>query len=250
MYHELAPPPAMRGVVACSWHRQPDDDGPFVVLPDGCVDLVWRSDGRVFVAGPDRGPHVHVHPPASSFDGVRLLPGRAASVLGVAAHELVDSLVDLRDLWADRADRLVEDLSAATSSQQRQTLLTAAVGERLAAGAELDRLVAAAVAALDDGEPVAAIADRFGVSERQLRRRVVHQVGYGPKLLAGVLRFRRFLELRHLVAAGAHTLAWTAAAAGYADQAHLVRDCHRLADATPSELVRFVQDGNPAPGAR
>ncbi len=35
----------------------------------------------------------------------------------------------------------------------------------------------------------------LGVSERQLRRRFEDAVGYGPKTLARVLRFQRFLAL-------------------------------------------------------
>ena len=35
----------------------------------------------------------------------------------------------------------------------------------------------------------------LGVSERQLRRRFADAVGYGPKTLARVLRFQRFLAL-------------------------------------------------------
>ena len=37
-------------------------------------------------------------------------------------------------------------------------------------------------------------AHELGVSERQLRRRFAEAVGYGPKTLARVLRFQRFLD--------------------------------------------------------
>jgi AraC-like DNA-binding protein len=38
---------------------------------------------------------------------------------------------------------------------------------------------------------VTEVAGELGVSERQLQRRVCDAVGYGPKMLARVLRFRR-----------------------------------------------------------
>jgi AraC-like DNA-binding protein len=71
------------------------------------------------------------------------------------------------------------------------------------------------------------------VSERQLRRRFERGVGYGPRTLRRVLRFQRFLGLAH----GGGSLARLAADAGYADQAHLVRDCRSLAGMTPSALL-------------
>jgi uncharacterized protein DUF6597 len=42
---------------------------------------------------------------------------------------------------------------------------------------------------------VAEVAGGLGVSERQLQRRVCDAVGYGPKMLARVLRFRRLQAL-------------------------------------------------------
>jgi AraC-like DNA-binding protein len=73
----------------------------------------------------------------------------------------------------------------------------------------------------------------LGLSERQLRRRFVDAVGYGPKTLARILRFQRFLAL----AGSGEDLARLALAAGYADQAHLTRETRRLAGRTPLELA-------------
>ncbi|MGH9040297.1 MAG: helix-turn-helix domain-containing protein, partial [Acidimicrobiia bacterium] len=105
-----------------------------------------------------------------------------------------------------------------------------------------DGLVAAAVASVraDPRAPVATLAESLGVSERQLHRRCTAAVGYGPKTLARVLRFRRFLALasRHPGAG----LAGLAAEAGYADQAHLTRECGRLGGTTPARIVRPTVD--------
>jgi AraC-like DNA-binding protein len=52
-----------------------------------------------------------------------------------------------------------------------------------------------------------------------------------------VLRFQRFLAGVPALARRATTLAAAAADAGYADQAHLTRDCHALSGSTPATLV-------------
>jgi methylphosphotriester-DNA--protein-cysteine methyltransferase len=77
------------------------------------------------------------------------------------------------------------------------------------------------------------LADELGFSERQLRRRFHAAVGYGPKTLQRVLRFRRFLAR----ADAGEDLSRAALDAGYADQAHLTRDCARLSGLTPSRLA-------------
>jgi AraC-like DNA-binding protein len=75
---------------------------------------------------------------------------------------------------------------------------------------------------------------------RQLRRRCHAVVGYGPKTLQRVLRFRRFVSRIDAGPGGpgALDLAALAAHAGYADQAHLTRECRQLAGLTPTALVR------------
>lgn len=63
----------------------------------------------------------------------------------------------------------------------------------------------------------------------RLRRRFVQAIGYGPTTYLRVSRFQRAVSL----AMRAPGLAALAAAAGYADQAHLSRDVRALTGLTP-----------------
>jgi len=93
---------------------------------------------------------------------------------------------------------------------------------------------------------VPAVAAELGLSARQLQRRVVEAVGYGPKTLARVLRFRRLQALAaspidpHEAAPA--PLVDLALDAGYADQAHMTAEVTRLAGLSP---VRFLKDRTP-----
>jgi AraC-like DNA-binding protein len=235
VYQEFASQPGLAGVVRAEWERGAlRADGEILVLPDGCVDLVWRSDGVLFVAGPDLGPVVHPHPLDTGFVGFRLQPGAAASVLGVAADELRDHRVPLADLWGHAAGELAEQLAGAGSDRERRALLARVLHERIAAH-HLDEAVLAAARTLERGpDRVTDVAERVGLSDRSLHRRFVRQVGYGPKTFARVMRLRRFLALGEEAGGGLATLA---AEAGYADQAHLTRECRRLTGRTPAELL-------------
>ena len=81
------------------------------------------------------------------------------------------------------------------------------------------------------------VASDVGLSVRQLRRRCHAAVGYGPKTLQRVLRFRRFVSRIDACPAGLD-LAAIAAEAGYADQAHLTRECGELSGLAPAALAR------------
>ena len=127
-------------------------------------------------------------------------------------------------------------------------LLEEAVLARFDGTGGLDPVVVGLVASLRHGSGPAAIgrmADDLGTTTRTLHRACTAAVGYGPKTLDRVFRFRRFLALDQSVPLA--PLAQLAADAGYADQAHLTRECGRFAGATPSQLrterrCRIVQD--------
>lgn len=73
------------------------------------------------------------------------------------------------------------------------------------------------------------------LSPRQLRRRCLSALGYGPKTLQRLLRFQRYLALSHF-----HpeiSLASLAVEAGYADQAHLTHEAVELAGLPPAKLL-------------
>jgi transcriptional regulator GlxA family with amidase domain len=130
-----------------------------------------------------------------------------------------------------------------TTGERRRLLVDAALYQVVTN--ELDARVITAVSALENGTgAITDLEERTGLGARQLRRRFVQQVGYGPKTYQRVIRFRRFLALGHTLHCIPSGLAGLAAAAGYSDQAHLTRECRRLADRTPTQLLgdRFVQD--------
>jgi AraC-like DNA-binding protein len=228
-YREQAPPEALAGIVACTWERTVAAPHRQDVVPDGCVDLIWLAGRRLIVAGPDTGPHPQALAAGARTVGVRLKPGAAGAVLGVAAAELRDGRVGLEAVWADAGRRLEAALEDGV--EPRAALLGAVAARH----ARPDPLVAAATAALARPDArVAELADALAISERQLRRRFEAAVGYGPKTLARVLRFQRLIRLAPA------PLAELAVSAGYADQAHMTAEVTRLAGRSP---VRFLKDG-------
>jgi AraC-like DNA-binding protein len=211
------------------WVNDALREKPQRVVPDGCVDLVWFDEDGLMVVGADTGPR-HVDPVGSAVSGIRLRPGSAGAVLGIPASEVCDLQVEASAVWGSHGARLAELLTTADPSR-RLGVLSDAVSRR---GASSDPLVAAAARRLSrPSARVTDVAADLGLSERQLRRRTMLAVGYGPKTLARVARLRR------LVALDGHDLAVRAVLAGYASQAHMSEEVRRLTGTTP---VRFLKD--------
>lgn len=212
--------------------------GAVRVLPDGCVDLLWH-EGSLRIAGPDRRAYLAPFSAGAVSCGVRFRPGAARAMFGVAGETLAGGSQPAAGvLGADEAARLDAALTA-VSPGARPALLRRWAGARIAAGVQRDPAVAAVADLLtaDASLRVAVLADRVGYSERQLRRRVQAEVGYGPKLLARVLRLQRVLRLAREDETCSLSLADLAFAGGFVDQAHLSHEVADLGGTTASVLL-------------
>jgi AraC-like DNA-binding protein len=237
-YRELPPPPQLHATVACLWVREVDRAGTQLVVPDACIDLVALPRGLV-VAGPDTGPSYSTLAPGDTVVGLRFRPGAAPPVLGWPARELRDRRTPLADLWGREGERLAED-ALGHGGPVRASAVLEAVRRRLSDAPAPDPVVRAAIHELARGRAVGALPETLFLSERQLRRRFHDAVGYGPKVLARVLRFQRMLAL---APQSPGNLARLAAEAGYADHAHMAAETAALAGLPPSALIedRFPQ---------
>ncbi|HEX4673460.1 MAG TPA: helix-turn-helix domain-containing protein [Solirubrobacteraceae bacterium] len=231
VYREFAPPAWARRAVACFWLRR--GDGSSVrVLPDACSDIVWRSGAGAVVAGPDSEAWVSRTRPGELIVGARLRPGAGGAALGVGLDELRNTRVPIDALGVDPRGELRGELDPDAAA----AALVAIALRRVAQAPPDPAVQAAVVRLLAPGQRVDELASALGFSERQLRRRFLAAVGYGPKTLQRVMRLRRFLAAARFDA-GFDGLAAAAAGAGYADQAHLARECRALTGLTPGQLV-------------
>lgn len=229
-YREFRPPAGLEPIVACLWEHETTDAHRQRVVPDGCVDLIWFADRELAIVGADTGPREVPLPERSRTCGIRMRPGAAGALLGMPASELRDTQVDAELVLGDRVVGLEEAMADATP-ERRLELLSDAVARR---GATPDPVVLAAVSQLAaPGARVADVAAEIGYSERQLNRRVLAAVGYGPKMLVRVARLRRLVSLSD------GSLASRALEAGYASQAHMSDEVRSLTGLTP---VRFLED--------
>jgi AraC-like DNA-binding protein len=241
-YREDAPSGDVYSLVACRWVREtPEDERPrsVLILPDGCVDLLWR-EGELVLAGVDPAARPSRVAPGERILGLRLRPGIAAAVLGMPASEVLDVHVKLEELLGPRARELTERVGESQGDEETFSVLESSIASSLQAGAGPDPLVLAATGRLGfPGSRVDHLAESLGISDRQLRRRFHKAVGYGPKTLDRVLRFRHLVAQSGAIASGEGDLARVAADLGYADQAHMTRDCLRLSGLTPVQLAEL-----------
>jgi AraC-like DNA-binding protein len=198
---------------------------------------------------------------APSYLEVLLAPLGAYTLLGLPMDELRGQTVDLVDVLGPPGRRLGEQLREAPSWRQRFALMDRFLLRRLERGPRPSPEVGWAwrrLVVTGGAVAIGRLAREVGWSHRHLIARFKQQVGLGPKTAARLVRFdevlRRLDERR--------PLDWglVAVEAGYADQAHLIRDFRQFTGTTPTEFlprtlprerdgereVNSVQDAAPA----
>ncbi|MFC7625198.1 helix-turn-helix domain-containing protein [Microlunatus sp. GCM10028923] len=241
-YVERPPIPELSGMVRTVWIQRTGEAAYLQRhLPTGGVELRVPVGGPPMLAGPLTGPSIELIPPRTTLVGIRFHPGSAPPLPSVL-DDLVDQRIRLAELWGE-ADRLEEAVAAAATPERALGVVQA----RLLAQyrrTPVDPLVGAAVRALMPWQPVNidALAGHLALSASQLRRRCLQAVGMSPKVLQRTLRFQGFLALAQAGtrASGRRSsdgAAGLAIDAGYADQAHLSRECLRLTGLTPRQLL-------------
>jgi AraC-like DNA-binding protein len=239
-YHEFPVSPQLATHFLCLWTQSivgPRGQYGHWVLPDACVDIVFINDDPPLVVGPWTGPFVVRLAAGAKIVGARFRPGRAPSMLGVPAVDLRNCSVPLTVFWGQKDGRIVR-ISDSHGLPERMSRLASALLGRLASTAPLDPAVLAGIQCLARNSygRVEQLSQWLGISSRQLQRRFLAAVGFGPKMFQSILRFQRLLNFT----AGPEThqrLVELAARAGYADQAHMTREVQRFANCPPTALL-------------
>jgi AraC-like DNA-binding protein len=244
-YTEFLPPAPLADHFLCFWTQTINGSQgvhEHRVLPDACIDIVLINDEPPVVVGPWTVPFLARLPVGSSITGARLHPGRASCLLGMPASELLNQSIPMAAVKGAmqhiRLEKVIEQPNAAA----RRSVLGHVLSASLKHSAPFDQAVLAGIQWLSRRPRgrIEQLSGWLGISERQLHRRFSAAIGYGPKTFQSVMRFQRLLKTAREKGAE-HSLADLAASAGYADQAHMTRDVHRLANLRPTVLLRSTE---------
>lgn len=241
MVRLVAPAAILRDVVEFFWVDEWFDDATahsFRIVADDAPHILWYLSGdrllrtqRLSVAGARARYHDASLAGRHIMAGARLVPGAIPILFDLPAHALTNRSVPLNSIssatcaarlrYATR-DGLVDDLGALIEGLRRRRVGDSRatwIGNQHRAGSPT----------------VATFARTFDMAPRSVRAWSHRTLGMGLKRLLKIRRLHAALELR---LAGAHeTWGQAAAAAGYADQPHLIRDCRALLGESPTEFL-------------
>ena len=241
----IAPPTGLRGIVELfwidEWSAAETSGRQFRVVADDAPHLLWHvGDGargaqRLSMVG-SRACHHDVDLSGRRLlIGARLRPGTLPALTHLPASRFTDRSVPLAEVASPTAARTIRRMRAVCPDAAVEQLATLILSLPHRHSTVDPR--AAWIGALDRHErtSVAELARTLRMPARTVRAWSVANFGMGLKRL---LRIRRLHAALEFWLSGAHD-SWTrvAAAAGYADQPHLIRDCRALLGQAPAAFV-------------
>lgn len=251
------PDPRLSGIVAVMWFGEGSVSyARDRILPSGQSQLLinlgppqYRIEAGppeqripfrdIWYSGLHQGPIDTEAPHGNALLGVAFTACGGYPWLGHDLSGLADRIIALADALGDGVLALRQRLLDTPDIAQRFELVERWLIARLNPRAVVHPAVRWAVdriAASDGHMSVDALARQTGYTRKHLALLFQRQVGFGPKALARVHRFKSALAL--LGAADEVPWANLAAQCGYYDQSHLVRDFRAFSGYAPSEFLR------------
>lgn len=256
-YVELPAPPPLDELVHCFWFLR----GEFpaaetqTIVADGRLEIILHlaepfsqvnDDGsrnrqaEVLVSGQLTRPVRLSGNGTGDVVGIRFRTAAASSVVRMPLADLTDRVESLTCVSREFANALLAAARPHDQPAARVRALARVLGRRVVAPPDLLATAATHSLANPSGIRIETLARTLGTTPRTLERRVAMATGLPPATLRRVIRFRR--TFRMLDGAPRGTWAEVASRAGYADQAHLIRDFRQFAGAAPSDFFQAAPD--------
>ncbi len=173
---------------------------------------------------------------------VRFLPGGLSTIFHIPATELSDQNIDCEAVLGSAAKRLVERTGNSHDLTDIVGVFDNFFLKHISSYPNVDIQIQEAlkVMAAQGGQiSIRKIAENSGLSRRQFERRFVKTVGISPKRFCRIKRFATVFPY-HTKFPG-HGWADVAAACGYSDQAHLIRECNFFTGRSPETYLNSMK---------
>lgn len=261
-YQEFHPSPLLRPYVECFWIAQSGTPSRTprreILLPDGTTQLLLSFAGgyrRFDGAGADRGVSIagsHLvgmrtqgifieQRGVEDIFAIRFRAGGLSPFISLPIAETVQQSISLDLLLGPAASELEARIFEAPTAAERIAIAEGVLLQRLRAGEAMAhaqrnlRHALKRIYASHGALSIDRLGRELGMGYRAMDRAFNRHVGISPKRLSRIVRFNYALNLMHRSAGACQSR--IALEAGYADQAHMIRDFREFTHTTPLDFL-------------
>lgn len=243
--------------IKCFWISQAEKSDKTTksrLLPEGHIEIVfslggpdkiYRADNSTYLGefkksqlvGQRTQPLLLKSTGEKNKIGIRFKPGGLYPFLQIPLHEISNTLISLESVLGNVYKEWEEKLYAAKSDIDKIDILQQKLKELMSSNFRDDKVLGytSNYILLNNGSvSINKIAEKIGMSTRQLNRRFSTKVGLSPKSFSRIIRFQAILRAlkRHKTA----DFAPVAYHFGFCDQSHFNKEFKTLSGTTPKKF--------------
>lgn len=259
-YREYIPSAPLRQYVDCYWYHKTayiaQDDVPVQrCLPIGTVEIIvqvdykpclimnaegiWESSPRIYFTGLYTDTALWQAQPGTLMFGIRLKPESLMELFRVPAAHLFNSVVNAEDVLGKAASQMLDEMAGILNVGTLVSIAEKHLLGRLKDLKEERSLISNACRMIRKNKgslTVEEVSEGLYVTKRKLQREFKEEFGASPKTYQRIVRFRHAYEYARGLEAGAIKWSDVSYEAGYADQAHFIREFKEFTGLAPSML--------------
>lgn len=254
-YQEYQISELLKPFVKVIWSMEDDshlmNGFPIHILPDSCVELVVHfsdpykttfSDNTIsiqqqsFVVAQMKSFMKIQSYGKTGLIAVRFSALGAYHFFGIPMKEIVNGETGLRNVWHALAAEVEEKIYDAANTQQRSQIIQRYLLLQLSRNGYTDKGIEFCINEIKSARglvSVGALADKVGISNRQLVRRFDNCIGLSPKEFIRITKFISSLDMMNY--SKNKNLTEIALESGYYDHAHFIRDFREFSGMTPTD---------------
>lgn len=231
----------------CSFYSfQIEEDMDILVVPDGCIDIVFEyraGEMQALACGNPLRPAMQHWEKGVEVFGVRFVPGTMPAGCNIFPKELVDKKVPLEQIMTEKTliDRMAKQRDFRKRMQvfldcyrKQEEHMISTYGKR-----ELCMAVRDLICGSGGTIKIAEIADITGYTARYVNKVFADYMGLSPKMFCKIMQFQRAL---HVLSSGhVENMTDTAVKLGYYDQPQFIRDFKTYLGITPSKYLVLLE---------
>ncbi|MBP2645279.1 MAG: AraC family transcriptional regulator [Firmicutes bacterium] len=242
---DLKPNPSLRQYISRYWVWENEQDFP-PILPGTGTELMFHyndpfvaqnQNEKIFTA-----PSCHIISPRCGFISVRFRAGAFRHFCGESTSDLIDSFIDINDLWGKQGKEFGQQVLMAKSLKERIIIIESFLIKLLERYHHPKSWLDTAVKNVFNGYDIAKlkeVTNDLFICDRQLQRKFKEAVGVSPKTFQRISRFETVLK--YLMLNRKKDYLEVALKHGYYDQPHFIKEFKTHVGESPSI---FLQNKN------
>lgn len=222
-----------------------DQHPPVIVIPDGCMDIIFecnQTQPKALICGLLLDTQVVPLKADTPYFGIRFLPGVIPSFIDASGEEILNKVIDFKELICDKND-LIENIASLKLIEDQIHLFLTTFEKQLTRNfSKMTEYIIHSIIHQNNHIKIKDLEESTGYSYRHIQRIFKQDVGISIKAFSCIIRFQSAIHA--LNESKIPKLSDLTYDLGYNDQAHFYKEFKKFSHMSPTDFIKHLKNYN------